>query len=77
MGPACVRVLVLDNDCKVLLNKDYATCGKERFIRNQTAGLTPSPPSPASDQGAAAWLKWVVGFIGGAKPWGRERVSGL
>jgi hypothetical protein len=23
------------------------------------------------------WLNWVVGFIGGAKPLGRERVSGL
>jgi hypothetical protein len=29
-------------------------------------------------QSEAAWLNWVVvGFIGGAKPWGRERVSGL
>jgi hypothetical protein len=28
-------------------------------------------------QSAAAWLKWVVDFIGGAKPWGRERVYGL
>jgi hypothetical protein len=28
-------------------------------------------------QSAAVWLKWVVGFIGGAKPWGRERVFGL
>jgi hypothetical protein len=34
-----------------------------------------APPLPG--QGAAAWLEWVVGFIGGAKPWGRERVSGL
>jgi hypothetical protein len=28
-------------------------------------------------QSEAAWLNWVVGFIGGAKPWWRERVSGL
>jgi hypothetical protein len=28
-------------------------------------------------QSEVAWLNWVVGFIGGAKPWGRERVSGL
>jgi hypothetical protein len=26
--------------CKVLPNKDHTTCGKERFIRNQTAGLS-------------------------------------
>jgi hypothetical protein len=32
---------------------------------------------PPRDRGAVAWLEWVVGFIGGAKPWGRERVSGL
>jgi hypothetical protein len=25
--------------CKVLLNKDHTTCGKERFIRNQTTEL--------------------------------------
>jgi hypothetical protein len=30
-------------DCKVLLNKDHATCGKERFIRIQTAGLPYCP----------------------------------
>jgi hypothetical protein len=23
-------------------------------------------------QSAMAWLEWVVGFIGGAKPWGRD-----
>jgi hypothetical protein len=28
-------------------------------------------------QSEVAWLNWVVGFIGGAKPWGRERMSGL
>jgi hypothetical protein len=28
-------------------------------------------------QSEAAWLEWVVGFIARAKPWGRERVSGL
>jgi hypothetical protein len=28
-------------------------------------------------QSEVAWLNWVLGFIGGAKPWGRERVSGL
>jgi hypothetical protein len=22
-----------------------------------------------------AWLNWVVGFIGGSEPWGRERES--
>jgi hypothetical protein len=27
-------------NCKELLNKDHARCGKERFIRNQTAGLS-------------------------------------
>jgi hypothetical protein len=26
--------------CKVLPNKDHTTCGKERFIRNQNAGLS-------------------------------------
>jgi hypothetical protein len=36
--------------CKVLLNKDHATCGKERFIRIQIAGLP-------GGGGAAAWLK--------------------
>jgi hypothetical protein len=56
--------------CKVLLNKDHATCGKERFIGTRPQGCPP-------DEGAAAWLKWVVCFIGGAEPWGRERVSGL
>jgi hypothetical protein len=28
-------------------------------------------------QSEAAWLNWVVGFIGGAKSWGRERETGL
>jgi hypothetical protein len=48
--------------------------GKERFINIQTAWLTLKPPS---GQGAETWVNWIVGFIGGAKPWGRERVSHL
>jgi hypothetical protein len=45
-------------------------CGKERFIRNQTSGLL-----LFRVQSAEAWLKWVVGFIGGVKPRGEgERV---
>jgi hypothetical protein len=28
-------------------------------------------------QSEVAWLNWIVGFIGVAQPWGRERVSGL
>jgi hypothetical protein len=52
--------------CKVLPNKDHATCGKERFIGTRLHGCH----SPV--QSEAAWLKRVVGFIGGAKPWGME-----
>jgi hypothetical protein len=55
--------------CKEMPNKDHTTCGKERFITDRWAD--------PRVQGAVAWLKWVVGFIGGTKPWGRERVSGL
>jgi hypothetical protein len=54
--------------CKVLPSKDHATCGKEIFTRNHTTGL-----SLFQIQSEAAWLNWVVDFIGGAKPWGRER----
>jgi hypothetical protein len=57
--------------CKVLLNKDHATCGKERFIETRPQDCH------SQIQSAVAWLNWVVGFIGGAKPWERERVSGL
>jgi hypothetical protein len=57
--------------CKVLPNKDHTTCGKERLI-----GTRPQD-CHSWVQSAVAWLNWVVGFIGGAKPWGRERVSGL
>jgi hypothetical protein len=44
---------------------------KKDLLKGQTAGLA------LRDQGAVAWLEWVVGFIGEAKPWGKERVSGL
>jgi hypothetical protein len=57
--------------CKVLPNKDHATCGREKFWGIQTTGLPPWL------QGAVAWVKWVVCIIGGSKLWGRERVSGL
>jgi hypothetical protein len=40
---------------------------KERFITECWAA--------PHVQGAAAWLKRVVGFVGEAKPWGRERES--
>jgi hypothetical protein len=42
----------LDTYCKVLPNKDYTTSGRERFIRNQTAGL-----SLFWVQSEAAWLE--------------------
>jgi hypothetical protein len=49
------------------------------LLEIQTAGLPPTPhsPLPPQDQGAVTWVNWVVGFIGGAKPWERERVSVL
>jgi hypothetical protein len=59
-------------NCKVLPNKDHATCGKERFIGTRP----PDCHSFVFRVQRLGW-KWVVGFIGGAKPWGRERVSGL
>jgi hypothetical protein len=59
------------NFCKVLLNKDHTMCGKERFTRTRLQSYH------AWVQRETAWLNWVVGFIGGDKPWGRERVSGL
>jgi hypothetical protein len=40
---------------------------KRKIYWNQTTGL---PPPPPRDQGAAAWVNLVVGFIAGAKPWG-------
>jgi hypothetical protein len=60
-----------DSICKVLLNKDHAMCGKERFIRNQTSGLSLS----GSEWGGLAEMS--SGLYRRAKPWGRERVSGL
>jgi hypothetical protein len=57
--------------CKVMPNEDHATCGKERFIATRPQGCH------YQVQSEVARLKWEVGFIGGAKPWGRERVSGL
>jgi hypothetical protein len=45
---------------------------RKDLLEIQTAVLPPHP-----GQEAATWVNWVVGFIGGAKPWGRERVSGL
>jgi hypothetical protein len=45
-------------------------CGKERFIGPDCRAIT-----LFRVQSEAAWLNWVVGFIGGAKPWGRERES--
>jgi hypothetical protein len=58
--------------CKVLPNKDHATCGKERFIGTRLQDCH-------SFGFRVQWLgwKWVVAFIGGAKLWGRERDSGL
>jgi hypothetical protein len=58
--------------CKELPNKDHTMCEKERFI-----GIRPQGCHSFWVQSEVAWLKWVVGFIGGTKPWGRERVSGL
>jgi hypothetical protein len=52
--------------CKVLQNKDHANW-KRKIYWKQTAGL-----SLFCVQSATAWLKWVVGFIGGAKPWEEE-----
>jgi hypothetical protein len=37
--------------CKVLPNKDHATCGKERFIGTRLQGCH------AQVQSAAGWLK--------------------
>jgi hypothetical protein len=46
---------------------------KRKIYWNQTTGLS------LFFGFRVKWLgwKWVVGFIGGAKPWGRERISGL
>jgi hypothetical protein len=65
------HIIKLGGHYKVLLNKDHTTCGKERFIGPDHRAVTL--------RFRVRWLgwKWVVGFIGGAKPWGRERVSGL
>jgi hypothetical protein len=59
-------------NCKVLLNKDHAMCGKERFIGSDRRAIT-------LFGFRVRWpgWKWVVGFIGGVKPRGRERVSGF
>jgi hypothetical protein len=44
---------------------------RKDLLEIQTAGLH------LGDQGAVTWVNWIVGFIGGAKPWVSERVSGL
>jgi hypothetical protein len=46
--------------CKLLPNKDHATCRKERF----TGSIDCRPVSQVQNE--AAQLEWVVGFIGGA-----------
>jgi hypothetical protein len=61
--------MIIHYYCKELPNKDHATCGKEKFFTDCWAY--------PQVQREVALLKWVVGFIGGAKPWGREKVSGL
>jgi hypothetical protein len=37
--------------CKVLPNKDHATCGKERFIKNPDHRAAPTPRSESSGLG--------------------------
>jgi hypothetical protein len=49
--------------CKELPNKDHATCRK-RFIGSTDCWAV------SQVQSAAAWLEWVVSFIGGATPQG-------
>jgi hypothetical protein len=74
------------NTCHVVvvrycLIKTTPCVKRKDLLEIQTAGL-PTPPSPILPtpppprSGAATWVNWVMGFIGGAKPWGRERVSG-
>jgi hypothetical protein len=58
--------------CKLLPNKDHNMCGKERFIRTRMQDC-----HPLRFRVAEAWLKWVVVFVGGPKPWGKKRFSGL
>jgi hypothetical protein len=60
-----IFVMVIVRYCQ-----DHAMCGKERFIGPDCRAIT-----LFRVQSEAAWLNWVVGFIGGAKPWGRERES--
>jgi hypothetical protein len=57
--------------CKVLPNKDHTHVERKGLLE---------PDSRAITLGFRVRLlgwKWVVGFIGGANPWGREKVSGL
>jgi hypothetical protein len=42
--------------CKELPNKNHATCGKERFIGNQTAGLSLSGSELSSLAGMGSGL---------------------
>jgi hypothetical protein len=59
---AGVNSIMICSKCKQLPNKDHTKCGKERFIESTDCWADPWV------QGAAAWLEWVVSFIGEAKP---------
>jgi hypothetical protein len=61
----CSEKSFIASYCKVLMNKDHTKCGKEWFIGTRLQGC-----HSFWVQSEEAWLKWVVGFIGGAKPWG-------
>jgi hypothetical protein len=67
-----VKPFVSDIWCKVLLNKDHATCGKERFIGTRPQGRH------SWVQSEAAWLKMGNGlYRRGQAMRAGERVSGL
>jgi hypothetical protein len=57
---------VLAPDVRYCQIKTTPHVEKERFIGTRPQGCH------SQVQSEAAWLNWVVGFIGGAKPWGRE-----
>jgi hypothetical protein len=63
---------VLAPDVRYCQIKTMPCVEKKDLLEPDHSAASPPPP----DQEAVAWLKWVVCFIGGAKPWGRERVSG-
>jgi hypothetical protein len=65
---------VLAPDVKYCRIKTMPRVARKDLLEIQTAGCCPLPPP---DQGAETWVNWLVSFIGGAKPWWRERVSGL